>query len=325
MRAGDVYGHAMPFFHTAGCVFSVLGPLQMGATQAFLPTFDPGRMLELLERERATHFFGVPTMLIAMLEHPDFARRDLSPLRAVGSGGANVAPELVRSIESRLGAIFAIAYGQTESSPAITQVRLDDGLADRLATVGRPLPQTAVKIVHPRTQAIVPPGVIGELCTLGYLVMHGYFEQPEATAAAIDADGWLHTGDLACMDERGYCRITGRLKDMVIRGGENLFPAEIEAVLCEHPGVSEVAVIGVPDSKMGEELAAFVRAAGAERPSVEALRAHVRQQLAAPKTPRYWIFVDEFPVTGSGKIQKFVLRERWETGHYKPETPSARV
>ena len=237
----------------------------------------------------------------------------------MASGGALVAPDLVRSIESRLGATFAIAYGQTESSPAIAQVRLDDGLAERLETVGTPLPHTAVKIVDPRTQAVVPPGAVGELCTRGYLVMHGYFDQPDATAAAIDADGWLHTGDLATMDARGYCRITGRLKEMVIRGGENLFPAEIEAALCEHPGVAEVAVIGVPDPKMGEELAAFVRAASGARPTAEALRAHIRLRLAAPKTPRYWIFVDEFPLTGSGKIQKFVLRERWDKAEYTPE------
>jgi long-chain acyl-CoA synthetase len=324
-RAGDVYAHAMPFFHTAGCVVSVLGPLQMQSTQAFLPTFDPGRALEIVEGERATHFFGVPTMLIAMMEHPAFDQRDLSSLQVIGSGGAIVPPDLVRSIESRLAARLSIAYGQTESSPAITLVRLGDALADRLETVGTPLPQTAVKIVDPRTGAVVPPGVVGELCTRGYLVMRGYFGQPEATATAIDADGWLHTGDLATMDERGYCKIAGRLKDMVIRGGENLFPAEIEAVLCEHPGVSEVAVIGVPDARMGEELAAFVRTPGGTRPSVDALRAHVRRCLAAPKTPRYWVFVDKFPLTGSGKIQKFRLRERWEAGQYTPEPPPSRA
>jgi fatty-acyl-CoA synthase len=321
--AGDVYAHAMPFFHTAGAVLAALGPLQAQATHAFLGAFDPGRALELVERERATHFLGVPTMLIAMMEHPDFERRDLSSLRAVASGGASVAPEIVRAIESRLGAHFTILYGQTESSPIITQVGLHDSPADKAETVGMPLPQTAVKIVDPGTGAVVPPGVVGELCTRGYLVMHGYFDMPEATATAVDGDGWLHTGDLATMDERGYCRITGRLKEMVIRGGENLFPAEIEAALHEHPGIAEVAVIGVPDPRMGEELAAFVRAAGSPSPTVEALRAHVRERLAAPKTPRYWIFVDEFPLTGSGKIQKFVLRERWDRGEYaRPASPA---
>jgi fatty-acyl-CoA synthase len=162
----------------------------------------------------------------------------------------------------------------------------------------------------------VPVGTVGELCARGYLVLNEYFDKPGATASAIDADGWLHTGDLGTMDERGYCRITGRLKDMVIRGGENMFPAEIEAVLIEHPAVLEAAVIGVPDHRMGEELAAFVRVSG-EPPDVEQLRAHVRGRLAAPKAPRYWVFLEEFPLTGSGKIQKFVLRARWDAGGFE--------
>jgi fatty-acyl-CoA synthase len=318
VAAGDVYAHAMPFFHTAGCGMSVLGPLQMRATQVFLAAFDAGRLLELIEREGATHLLGVPTMLIAMMEHADFPRRRLSSLRVIALGGANVAPELVRSIESRFAATLSIVYGQTESSPNITQVELDAAAADRAQTVGTPLPQTAVKIVDPQSGAIVAPGVVGELCTRGYLVMHGYFDNAAATAAVIDRDGWLHTGDLATMDARGFCRITGRLKEMVIRGGENLFPAEIEAVLDEHPDVAEAAVIGVPDAKMGEELAAFVRVSGDQRPTVASLRAHIRQRLAAPKTPRYWIFVDAFPLTASGKIQKFVLRERWDNGEFTP-------
>ena len=315
-RAGDVYAHAMPFFHTAGCALSALGALQVQATQTFLPTFDAARALELIERERATHFLGVPTMLIAMMGHPDRARRDLSSLRTVFSGGANVPSDLVRAIESQWKATFVICYGQTETSPILTQVRLDDAAADRAQTVGQPVAQTAVKIVDPTTGVVVPPGTTGELCARGYMMMHGYFDNPAATAATIDANGWLHTSDLATMDERGYCRITGRLKDMVIRGGENLFPAEIEAALNEHPDVAEVAVIGVPDPKMGEELAAFIRAGAEPRPTVEALRAHVRARLAAPKTPRYWVFVDTFPLTGSGKIKKLVLRERWEKGEY---------
>jgi len=312
---GDVYGHSMPFFHTAGCVMATLGSIQAQATHAFLPAFDPGRMLELLERERGTMMLGVPTMLIAMLEHADFDRRDLSSVRVAASGGASVPPEVVRSIESRLGAKFCIVYGQTESSPLITQTRPDDTPEDKAFTVGQPFPQTEVKIADPTTGEPVPVGQVGEVCTRGYLVMKEYFDKPEATAAAIDAAGWLHTGDLGTMDERGYCRITGRLKDMVIRGGENMFPAEIEAVLIEHPAVLEAAVVGVPDRRMGEELAAFLRVAG-ETPDVEALRAHVRGRLAATKAPRYWVFLMEFPLTGSGKIQKFVLRERWDAGAF---------
>lgn len=312
----DVYAHAMPFFHTAGCGLSMLGALQRRATHAFLPAFEPGRLLELLEKERATHLLGVPTMLIAMLEHSDLGRHDLSSLRVVASGGASVAPELVRGVESRLRVKFAVVYGQTESSPLITQTRLDDGMDERVNTIGRPMPQVAVKIVDPASGGIVPVGAVGELCTRGYHLMSAYFEKPDATSAAIDSECWLHTGDLATMDARGYCRIVGRLKDMVIRGGENLYPAEIEAALIEHAAVTDVAVIGVPDRMMGEELAAFIRIAG-NPPRVDELRAHVRARLAGPKAPRYWVFLDEFPLTGSGKVQKFVLRERWARGEFQ--------
>ena len=322
LRAGDVYGHAMPFFHTAGCVLATLGALQARAAHAFLAAFDPGRLLELLERERATHLLGVPTMLVALLEQPELARRDLAALRVVISGGASVAPDLVRAIEARLGVTFSIVYGQTEASPLITQTRLDDAVEDKSGTIGPPMPQTEIRVVEPGGRQTVPAGAVGEICTRGYHVMHGYFDRPDATAAAIDADGWLHTGDLGTMDARGYCRITGRLKDMVIRGGENLFPAEIEAVLVEHPAIAEAAVVGVADARMGEELVAFVRVRGG-RPTVAALRAHVRERLAAPKTPRYWVFIDAFPLTGSGKVQKFVLRQRWETGEVE-FTDSAR-
>jgi fatty-acyl-CoA synthase len=320
MREGDVYVHPFPFFHTAGCVLATLGPVQACATNAFPAAFDPGLTLAIIERERATHVGGVPTMLIAMMEHPDIARRDVSSVRTVGSGGALVPPDLVRAIEARFGASFSIVYGQTESSPVITQVPLDASVEDKAGTIGPPLPQTEVKIVDPRSGAVVPIGAVGEVCTRGYLVMRGYFDMEQATADAIDTDGWLHTGDLGTMDERGYCRITGRLKEMVIRGGENLFPAEIEAVLHEHPGVVEAAVIGVPDPRMGEELAAFIRAADGRAPDEQELRAHVRARLAAPKTPRYWIFVEAFPLTGSGKVQKFVLRERWEKGEFGRST-----
>jgi fatty-acyl-CoA synthase len=316
LAEGEVYAHAMPFFHTAGCGLATLGALQRRATHAFLPAFEPGRLLELLEQERATHMLGVPTMLIAMLEHPDLGRHDLSSLRVVASGGASVAPELVLAIESRLGVKFAVVYGQTESSPLITQTGLDDAPDDRVNTIGRPMPQIAVKIVDPASGGIVPVGAVGELCTRGYHLMRAYFDKPDATSAAIDSEGWLRTGDLATMDARGYCRIVGRLKDMVIRGGENLFPAEIEAALIEHAAVMDVAVIGVPDRMMGEELAAFIRIAG-NPPGVDELRAHVRARLAGPKAPRYWVFLDEFPLTGSGKVQKFVLRERWARGEFQ--------
>jgi fatty-acyl-CoA synthase len=313
LREGDVYAHAMPFFHTAGCVMAALGTIQARATHAFVPAFEPGRLLELMEQEGATHMLGVPTMMIAMMEHPEFGQRHLSRLRVAVAGGASVPPEIVRKIEARLGVRFCIVYGQTEASPLIAQTLLVDSPDDKANTVGPPVPRADVKVADPTTGEPVKPGVVGELCVRGYMVMKEYFDKPEATASALDEEGWLHTGDLATMDERGYCRITGRLKDMVIRGGENLFPAEIEAALIEHPDVTEAAVIGVPDPLMGEELAAFVRVTG-QPPDATALRQYVRERLAAPKAPRYWVFIEEFPLTGSGKIQKFVLRERWLAG-----------
>jgi len=324
LQEGEVYGHAMPFFHTAGCVMATLGTIQARATHAFLPAFDPARLLELIELERGTAMLGVPTMMIAMMEHPDFLRRDLSSLRVAVAGGSSVPPEMVRAIEAKLGVTFSIVYGQTEACPLITMTRLDDAMDDKANTVGQPMPQCEVKIADPTTGQPVPLGTIGEICTRGYMVMQEYFEKPEATATTVDRDGWLHTGDLGTMDERGYCRVTGRLKDMVIRGGENMFPAEIESALIEHPSVTEVAVIGVPDPRMGEELVAFIRVSGDVRPDIEVLRQHVRQRLAAPKTPRYWVFLPEFPLTGSGKIQKFVLRERWGHGEYDPVDSSRR-
>lgn len=313
LQEGDVYAHAMPFFHTAGCVMATLGTIQARAMHAFLPAFEPGRLLELMEQEGATHMLGVPTMMIAMMKHPEFERRDLSRVRVAVAGGASVPPEIVRKIESRLGVSFCIVYGQTEASPLIAQTLLRDAPDDKANTVGPPVPRADVKVADPTTGEPMEFGSVGELCVRGYMVMKEYFDKPEATAAALDKEGWLHTGDLATMDERGYCRITGRLKEMVIRGGENLFPAEIEAALIEHPDVTEAAVIGVPDPLMGEELAAFIRVTG-RPPNAAALREYVRERLAAPKAPRYWVFVDEFPLTGSGKIQKFVLRERWLAG-----------
>jgi fatty-acyl-CoA synthase len=316
LQAGEVYSHAMPFFHTAGCVMATLGTIQACATHAFLPAFDPGRLLELIENERGTVMLGVPTMMIAMLEHPDFSRRDLSSLRVAVAGGSSVPPEIVRAIEAKLGVTFSVVYGQTEACPLISMTRLDDAMEDKANTVGQPMPQCEVKVADPMTGEPVSFGAIGEICARGYMVMQEYFDKPEATATTVDRDGWLHTGDLGTMDARGYCRVTGRLKDMVIRGGENMFPAEIEAVLIEHPSVAEAAIIGVPDPRMGEELVAFIRVAGEGKPDIDILRQHVRQRLAAPKTPRYWVFLSEFPLTGSGKIQKFVLRERWARGEY---------
>ena len=312
---GDVWLNPMPLFHTGGCVLGALGSLWARATHIPLLAFDPGLVLELIESEKVAVMGGVPTMLIAMMEHPDFTTRDLSSLRSVLSGGSTVPAELVRRIEGTLGVRFGIVYGQTEASPVITQTRLDDTPEDKAETIGQPQPQQEVQIVDPATDDVVAPGEIGEIRSRGYNVMLGYFELPDATAETIDAGGWLHTGDLGTMDDRGYLRIEGRLKDMVIRGGENLYPREIEELLFTHPAVAEVAVLGIPDEKWGEELAAVVRrSAGHDDVTEQELRSFVRERLAPQKAPKVWAFLDELPLTPSGKIQKFVLRERFVKG-----------
>jgi fatty-acyl-CoA synthase len=314
VAAGEVWLNPMPLFHTGGCVLGALGAVWSRAVHVPVLAFDPGLVLELIETERVNVMGGVPTMLIAMMEHADFARRRTSSLRAVLSGGSTVPADLVRRIEATMGVKFGIVYGQTEASPVITQTRLDDSAEDKAETIGQPQPQQEVKIVDPATGDVLPIGERGEICTRGYNVMLGYYEMPDATAEAIDADGWLHTGDLATMDERGYSRVEGRLKDMIIRGGENLYPREIEELLYTHPAVAEVAVLGVPDDRWGEEVAAVVRPAEGSKASAQELRAFVRERLSPQKAPRIWAFVDELPLTPSGKIQKFVLRDRLASG-----------
>ena len=308
---GSVFLSAMPLFHTAGCVMSVLGAAVTRGTLILPPYFDPGLMLELVAAERPGILLGAPTMFIMMLDHPDLATTDISSVRQLLTGGAVVPPALAGRVEAEFGAPLSIVFAQTEASPVITQTAPQDTAEDRAHTLGRPLPQTEVKIVDPASGQTVAPGVIGELCTRGYHVMTGYFRDPDKTAAAIDADGWLHTGDLASMDERGYCQIGGRLKDMIIRGGENIYPREIEQVLFEHPTVADVAVVGVPDANWGEQVAAFVRPAPGRTPDPAELFAYCREHLAPHKTPRYWTVLEEFPQTPLGKIQKFVLRERF--------------
>ena len=318
IRPGEVYVNPMPLFHTAGCGMGVLGVAQSLAVHVPVLAFDPALVLELIEAERATMFLGVPTMMIAMLGHPDFERRDLSCLRAAVSGGSPVPAELVRQVEARLGVRFSIVFGTTECSPLLTVVRPDAPPQDRAETLGTPLPQTEIQITDVATGGPVPVGQAGELCARGYLVMRGYHDAPGATAAAIDAEGWYHTGDLASLDGRGYLRIQGRIKDMIIRGGENIYPREIEDVLFDHPAVAEAVVIGVPDSEWGEVVAAYVRPVpGQPGPAPKELRVYCRDRLAPYKTPLHWIFVDAFPMTPSGKIQKFKLR-----ASFTPDQPA---
>ncbi|MDY7103719.1 MAG: AMP-binding protein [Actinomycetota bacterium] len=318
MSDADAWVNPAPMFHTAGCVAGALCPLSMRATHVLVETFDPALVLELCESERGTVLFGVPTMLIAVLEHPDVATRDLSALEKVISGGATVPAELVRRIESILGVRFTIVYGQTEASPVMTQVPLDASAEDKAETIGVAHPCQEIAILSPETGEPVPFGEIGEICGRGYNVMLEYFEMPERTAETIDADRWLHTGDLGTMDDRGYLRIEGRLKDMIIRGGENIYPREIEELLFTHPDVADVAVVGVPDDRWGEEVAAVVRRLPGTEIDETALRSFVRDRLAAYKAPRRWAFVDELPLTPSGKIQKYVLREQLEKGELTP-------
>jgi fatty-acyl-CoA synthase len=315
-RARGAIVNPMPLFHTAGSCMAATGFPQFQDAHILVPQFDPGLVLELIETEGAAGLGGVPTMLIALMEHPDFRGRDLSRLRAVASGGSTVPAQLVRRIEHELGVDFTIVFGMTEASPVITQTWPGDTPEDKAETIGQPLPRAEVRIVDPLSGETAPTGHAGELWVRGYQVMKGYFDQPDETAAAV-ADGWLRTGDLCSMDARGYCRVEGRLKDMIIRGGENVYPREIEELLFGHPAVAEVAVVGVPDERWGEQVAAFVRPAAGRGPTEQELSGFCREHLSPQKTPRIWVFVEEFPLTASGKIQKYVLRDGYQKGELR--------
>lgn len=306
----DVAVSPTPLFHTTGCGMSVLGALATRSTLVCLTHFDPALQLELLESMRATITGGVPTMLIAILGHPDSHTRDLSSLRCVVSGGAPVPVEVARECERRLDVRCTVVFGTTECSPIITQTKLDDSPQQRTSTLGTGLPHTEVMITGPATGRPAPIGEIGELCARGYLVMSGYYDNPEATAAAIDIEGWYHTGDLASMAADGCVRVEGRLTDMIIRGGENIYPKEIEDLLQTHPAVVEVAVVGKPDDTWGETVAAFLRLKPGAEVTEDELHAYCRDHLSAYKRPTTWIFTDEFPLTASGKVRKNLLRAR---------------
>ncbi len=300
----------VPFFHCFGCVLGVMACVTHGATMVPVEIFDPLKVLRTIEAERCTAVHGVPTMFIAELEHPEFPTFDLASLRTGIMAGSNCPIEVMkRVIRDMHASEITIAYGQTESSPVITQTRTDDPLELRVATVGRALPDVEVKLVDIETGATLPPGKQGELCTRGYLVMKGYYKMPEETERAIDKDGWLHTGDLAVMDENGYCKITGRIKNMIIRGGENIYPREIEEFLYTHPQISDIQVYGVPDRKYGEQVMAAIVVKKGVTLTEEEVREFCRGRIANYKVPKYVKFVDSYPMTASGKIQKFKLRE----------------
>ncbi|MEK4179171.1 AMP-binding protein [Aeribacillus sp. FSL K6-1121] len=301
----------VPFFHCFGCVLGVLACVSVGATIVPIQEFNATQVLQTVQDEKCTALHGVPTMFIAELNDPDFEKYDLSSLRTGIMAGSNCPIEVMKAVIEKMGAKeITIAYGQTESSPVITQTRTDDPIHLRVETVGRALPNVEVKIVEPGTNKEVPYGVQGELCTRGYHVMKGYYNNPEATKEAIDEEGWLRTGDLAIMDENGYCRITGRLKDMIIRGGENIYPREIEEFLYQHPKILDVQVVGVPDEKYGEEVMAWIILKPGQTATAEEVQEFCRGKISRHKIPRYIEFTDSYPMTASGKIQKFKLREQ---------------
>ncbi|MEU4251205.1 AMP-binding protein [Amycolatopsis sp. NPDC026612] len=303
----------VPFYHCFGMVMGNLACTSHGACMVIpAPAFDPKATLEAVAAEQCTSLYGVPTMFIAELNHPDFGSFDLSSLRTGIMAGSPCPVEVMKQVIDRMGmSEVSICYGMTETSPVSTQTRSDDSIERRVSTVGRVGPHLEVKVVDPETGLTVPRGEPGELCTRGYSVMLGYWEQPDKTAEAIDAARWMHTGDLAVMDGDGYVNITGRIKDMVIRGGENLYPREIEEFLYTHPDILDAQVIGVPDEKYGEELMAWVRLReGAEPLTAQMVREFCSGKLAHYKIPRYVHVVDEFPMTVTGKVRKVEMREK---------------
>lgn len=315
MSDGGVYINAMPMYHIGGGAVTSFGAWAKRGTFVILPGFDPGHLLEAFESYRGTHALVVPTMLVAMLDHPELPTRDLSSLQTILSGAASVPAALVHRTIDTLNCRFSILFGQSETHGVISQTRITDTPKDQSETVGQPLPQLEVKIADTVNGEPLPLGKVGEICCRGYQNMRGYYEMPEATTATIDQDDWLHMGDIGTMDERGFLKVTGRAKDVVIRGGMNLYPAEIEAVLEDHPAILTAAVIGVPDQSWGEQLGAVLKIReGYDQPTVDELTEFLRGQLSPQKTPLYWTFVDQLPMTPTGKIQKFVLRDRATDG-----------
>ncbi|MFF9867600.1 AMP-binding protein [Streptomyces sp. NPDC013953] len=304
----------VPFYHCFGMVMGNLAATAHGATIVIpAPSFEPAATLRAVQQERCTSLYGVPTMFIAELNLPDFAAYDLSSLRTGIMAGSPCPVEVMKRVVAEMHmAEVSICYGMTETSPVSTQTRRDDDLERRTGTVGRVMPHVEVKVVDPATGVTLPRGEAGELCTRGYSVMLGYWDEPEKTAEAIDAGRWMHTGDLAVMGDDGYVRIAGRIKDMIIRGGENVYPREIEEFLYGHPKIADVQVVGVPDERYGEEiLACVIPRDPADPPTLDDVTAYCRERLAHYKIPRRVAVLDTFPMTVSGKVRKVELRERY--------------
>src|SRR5499426_2247639 len=310
LRAAERYVTAMPFFHIAGSLGGVIFCLYLGCALIPLITFDPLKNLELFEREKGTFTFAVPTMLIAMLNHPRFAEFDLSTLRRLYTGATPVPVPLMERIKEKIGADCVIVFGMTETTGAVTQSFSTDSFELKSETVGLPQPHTSIKIIDPGTGETVKLGQSGELCSKAFSNMKGYYNMPEKTAETIDDEGWLHSGDLAVMRPDGYVNIVGRVKDMIIRGGENIYPAEIEAFLMRHPKIAEAQVVGIPDEFMGEEICAWIRAGQGEELTEDEVCEYCMAGISRHKVPKFIRIVESFPLTASGKVKKFELRER---------------
>ena len=299
----------VPFFHCFGCVIGTLNSVIHGSTMVPVEVFDAGKVLRAVHEERCTTLYGVPTMFVRELNHPDFARYDLTSLRTGVMAGAPCPIEVMKRVMEEMHMTeVTICYGLTEASPVLTQTKRDDPIDKRVETVGKALPHVEIKIVDPETNEELPPNTPGELIARGYGIMKGYYKMPEATEQTV-REGWLHTKDLATMDEEGYIRILGRVDDMIIRGGENVYPREIEEFLYTHPKIKEIAVVGVPHPEYGEEVAAFVQLKEGADATEDEIRQYCLDNIARYKVPKYFFFVDEYPMTASGKIQKFKLRE----------------
>ena len=319
LAEGGVFVNPMPMFHIGALGHAAVGAVMRRATHVLAAEWSPVLYMALVEREGGTYSLLVPTMIEALLAHPDRSKYRLGTLKNLVSGAAVVEASLIRRTDAELGCSIANIFGQTEMQGVVTGVFPEDSPQDQAETIGQAMPHVEVKIGDPVTGAILPLGQPGEICVRGYLTMVGYFSMPEETARTLRPDGWLHSGDLGTMDARGFLRITGRIKDLIIRGGENIYPREIENLLRECPGVADVAVVGVPDPYWGEQVAAVILPSSAASPPDPALlHAFCREQLAGYKTPRLWYFVDVFPWTETGKLQKFKLVDSIRTGAYQP-------
>lgn len=314
---GSVWLNPLPMYHVNGSVFFALGALSLEATHV-IAKFDPGLILRLIEAEKATYVTGVPTLLNAMMSHESFGDSNLSSLELVTTGGTTIPPELVKRLQAEFGVEVLVIFGQTEASGAITMTSPGDGIDIVSSCVGRPIAQVDLKIARTGDGGPVGYGEVGEICVRGATVIQEYFEMPEASRSVIDADGWLHTGDLGTMDEDGRIKVTGRLKEMIIRGGENIYPRDIEEVLIEHEDIADIAVIGVPDDYYGESIAAVVRPREGASTGPEQWQEFAAQSLSKRKLPVRWYCVSQMPLTTSGKIQKFRLREQVERGEIVP-------